>query len=246
MVGYASASLGFLELGYGRVETAIRHLDQVARAMERQGVGEPAAVQWAPDLIEALVRAGRTEQAEHALGALERQALATGRTWALAAAARCRGLLAGEEGYEPELREALAWHEQTPTPFERARTELCLGERCRRTRRRAEARLWLHAALETFERLGAEPWAERARQELVASGEQAPRRAVPGAHELTPQELQVALVVARGATNREAAAALFLSPKTIETHLGRVYRKLQVRSRTELARRLASEAEAAV
>ena len=85
------------------------------------------------------------------------------------------------------------------------------------------------------------PWAERARVELAASGETARRREASAAEQLTPQELQVALIVAQGATNREAGAALFLSPKTIETHLGRVYRKLGVRSRTELARKLASD-----
>src|SRR5205085_10613021 len=99
----------------------------------------------------------------------------------------------------------------------------------------------LRAALETFERLGADPWAERARVELGASGETARRRDPSAAGRLTPQELQVALVVAQGATNREAGAALFLSPKTIDAHLGRIYRKLDIRSRTQLAALLARE-----
>jgi DNA-binding CsgD family transcriptional regulator len=153
----------------------------------------------------------------------------------LAAAARCRGLLAAEDGFEVEFSRALELHARTPTPFERARTELCLGERLRRAKRRAEAREPLRTALTTFERLGAASWTERARTELAATGETARRRDPYAAEQLTPQELQVALVVARGATNKEAGAALFLSPKTIETHLGRVYRKLNVRSRTELA-----------
>ena len=125
-------------------------------------------------------------------------------------------------------------------PFERARTELCYGERLRRARRRAEARGQLHAALETFERLGAQPWANRARNELRATGETA-RRDRTASDELTLQELQVALRVAQGATNREAAAALFLSPKTVEAHLSRIYSKLRVRSRTELAHHFANE-----
>src|SRR5207244_12016592 len=129
---------------------------------------------------------------------------------------------------EPEFARAIELHRQTPTPFERARTELCLGERLRRARRRAEARLPLRSALEAFDRLGAAPWAERARAELAASGETARRRDPCAAQQLTPQELQVALIVARGATNKEAGAALFLSTKTIETHLGRVCRKLTV------------------
>jgi len=165
----------------------------------------------------------------------------TQRSWALAGAARCRGLLATEEQFEADFQRALELHEQTPTPFERARTELCLGERLRRARQRVDAREPLRSALETFERLGAAPWAERARAELAASGETSRRRDPYAAEQLTAQELQVALVVARGATNREAGAALFLSPKTIETHLSRVYRKLHVRSRTELAHLLASE-----
>jgi len=117
-------------------------------------------------------------------------------------------------------------------PFEIARTELCLGERLRRSRRRKEARTVLRSAIERFERLGAAPWAERANTELRASGETVRPGGVVATNELTPQELQVALAVAKGATNREAGAALFLSPKTVEAHLGRIYRKLDIRSRT--------------
>src|SRR5207248_8751567 len=115
------------------------------------------------------------------------------------------------------------------------------GERLRRSRRRKEARSILRSAIERFERLGAAPWAERANGELRASGETVQPGAVIATNELTPQELQVALTVAKGATNREAGAALFLSPKTIEAHLGRVYRKLGIRSRTELASLLARQ-----
>jgi len=125
-----------------------------------------------------------------------------------------------------------------------ARTELARGERPRRRKARAEAREPLRAALETFERLGARLWAERARNELRATGVAATgeREAVtPVAELLTPHELQVALTVARGATNREAAAALFVSPKTVEHHLGQIYRKLGVRSRTQLAALLDQE-----
>jgi len=147
--------------------------------------------------------------------------------------------LAADDEFEREFVDAIALHDRSPAPFEKARTELCLGERLRRARRRSEARLHLRSALERFERLGAEPWAERARNELRASGETLRGREAGGADELTPQELQVAMLVAEGATNREAGAALFLSPKTIEAHLGRIYRKLDVRSRTELAARLA-------
>ena len=237
---FAASALALLELGRGRNDVAIEHLDRVSRTMPRHAVGETAVVQWAPDLVEALIRSGRTREAEAALAEFEAQAEATGRNWALAAAARCRGL-AAESGWEEEFLRALELHERTPTPFERARTLLCFGERLRRGRRRAEARERLRSALDTFERLGAGPWIERARTELAASGEKLRPREGGSFNELTPQELQVALVVAKGATNREAGAALFLSPKTIETHLGRVYRKLGVRSRTELAAALAAQ-----
>ena len=241
IVAYAASALGLLELGLGKSDAAIGHLENMARIVPRHGVGEPNSVQWAPDLIEAYVRSGRTREAERALADLEERAAATRRTWALAAAARCRGLLATDEELDREFEEAFRWHERTPTPFERARTELCLAERLRRARRRIDARERLHSALETFERLDAAPWEERVHAELAAAGEKTRRRATSAAQELTPQELQVALIVAGGATNREAGAALFLSPKTIEAHLGRIYRKLSVRSRTELASRLASE-----
>ncbi len=241
MVVYSSAVLGHLELALGRSTEAIEHLEQVARGVERQGINEPAVVPWAADLVEALLRTGRRSEAERALDRLERQSQATGGRWAGAAAARCRGLLASDEELDEAFSHALELHERTIGPFERARTLLCYGERLRRGRRRTDAREPLRASLEVFERLGAAPWAERARTELEATGEQLRRTDESASQRLTPQELQVALVVARGATNREAGAALFLSPKTIETHLGRVYRKIGVRSRTELAAMLARD-----
>jgi class 3 adenylate cyclase/DNA-binding CsgD family transcriptional regulator len=237
----AVSVLGLLELGLGRSEDSIAILAPFGVRVRQHGLGEPAVIQWAPDLIEAYLRAGRNEEAEAELDIFEQQAEETGRIWALAAGSRCRGVLASEDEFEDHFVRAIELHRGTPTPFELARTELCFGEQLRRHRRRSDAREPLRSALEAFERLGAEPWAERARGELGASGETARRRDPSAAGQLTPQELQVALVVAQGATNREAGAALFLSPKTIEAHLGRIYRKLEVRSRTELARMLASE-----
>jgi DNA-binding NarL/FixJ family response regulator len=108
-----------------------------------------------------------------------------------------------------------------------------------------EARQVLREALNTFERLGAEPWAMRAHNELAATGEKSRKRDVTVTRQLTPQELQIALAVAQGATNREAAAQLFLSPKTVESHLSSAYRKLGARSRTELVRIFASETSGA-
>jgi DNA-binding NarL/FixJ family response regulator len=143
--------------------------------------------------------------------------------------------------HERHFEEALALHERLPIPFDVARTRLCYGERLRRDRRRARAREQLEAALATFDALGARPWAERTRAELTAAGVPAPRRPAFAAESLTPRELQVALAVSRGGTNREAAAALFLSEKTIERHLSAVYAKLGLRSRSELVRRLAGD-----
>jgi DNA-binding NarL/FixJ family response regulator len=134
---------------------------------------------------------------------------------------------------------ALHMHETLGQPFERARTQLAYGERLRRERRRAEARALLSDALATFAALGASPWADRAQEELDASGLRARTRDPAITDRLTPRELQVALAVADGATNREAAARLYLSEKTIERHLGNVYRKLGLRSRSQLARRFA-------
>ena len=130
---------------------------------------------------------------------------------------------------------ALVLHDRVPTPFERARTELCYGESLRRSKRRSEARELLRSALATFEELGAKPWADRARAELRASGERARRRTAP-LDTLTAQERVVAQLVGDGLKNREAAARLFVSEKTIEYHLANVYRKLGVRSRVGLAR----------
>ena len=242
VTAFAGAAAGLLELGLGRGENAIAQLEQVARRAREHGLGEPTVIQWGPDLIEAYVRTGRRDEANAALASFEREAEASGSVWAAAVAARCRGLLASDEEYEAEFARALELHDRLPAPFEKARTELCLGERLRRANRRSEARVYLRAALERFERLGASPWAERAQSELRASGETLRRQEAGAAEELTPQELQVAMLVAGGATNREAGAALFLSPKTIEAHLGRVYRKLHVRSRTELAALLARDA----
>jgi len=244
IVGLYTARIGgLLDLGVGRNEDAINKLSRVFEMFPRAGLIAPWLVQEGPDLIEAYVHTGRRGEAEAALRIFQQQADVTVGTWAPAAAARCRGLL--EDDFEPAFAQAFALHDAAGMPFERARTELCYGERLRRAKRRAEARGQLHRALQTFEELGADPWAERARNELRASGETLRRDRV-ASDELTLQELQVALRVAEGATNREAAAALFLSPKTVEAHLSRIYGKLGVRSRTELAHHLAGERTPAV
>ena len=175
------------------------------------------------------------------LADLERQGERPHHTWVNAIVARIRGLMAPDDEVDAHFARALELHAETRQPFETARTQLLHGERLRRAKRRADARGPLGHALAVFERFGAEPWAERARGELRATGgptgSAAPAIATD---ELTAQELQIALQVAQGRTNREVAAALFLSAKTIEYHLGSIYRKLGIRRRGELAGALAA------
>jgi DNA-binding CsgD family transcriptional regulator len=236
---YAAAVLGLLELSRGHADRAVVHLAECAR-LEKQcniGILLPTIAQWGADLVEAHIRCGAMTDAKRSLAMLGDIARRTGLKWANAGAARCRGMLADEDRYEREYQTALALYGEEMA-FERARTQLALGMRRRRSRRRADARAALHEALAYFERGGAEPWAGQARAELRATGEIPPHDNAGGLRSLTPQELQVALIVAQGSTNREAAAALFLSPKTVEFHLGNTYRKLGVRSRAELVRRV--------
>jgi DNA-binding CsgD family transcriptional regulator len=185
-------------------------------------------------------------EAEETLTTLLAQARMMDHAGAHAAACRCRGLLSGDGDFENAFNEALEWHSRTPTPFERARTELCYGERLRRMGRRIDARERLRAALATFENLGAEPWAEQARAELRATGERVRKREESTAARLTAQEHQVAVLVADGGTNREVGARMMLSPRTIEFHLRNIYAKLGVRSRTELAKRVADKGANAI
>jgi DNA-binding CsgD family transcriptional regulator len=231
--------LGLLELSRGHADLAAVYLAECARLEKQYNAGTvvPTVAQWAADLVEAHIRNGAMADANRSLAMLEDIACGTGLRWANAGAARCRGMLAGEDRYEREFQTALALYGEKMA-FERARTLLALGIRRRRSRRRADARAALHEALAYFERSGAEPWAGQTRAELRATGEMPPRDKAGGLPSLTPQELQVALIVAQGSTNREAAAALFLSPKTVEFHLGNTYRKLGVRSRAELVRRV--------
>ena len=240
-------ALGLLELGLGRPDAAVEQLRPVAEMLEKAGVREPYIYRLDPDLIEACIRAGEREEAAARLERLQEQAEAVHRRWALAACARLRGFLAEDAEIDEHFGGALVLHDSGPgSPFERARTELLYGERLRRARRRVEAREHLRAAAETFDSLGAAPWSERARVELRASGESIRRRDPTAPEKLTPQELQIALQVADGKTNRDVAAALFLSAKTVEYHLTHIYRKLDLHSRAELIRLFASEATTAM
>jgi DNA-binding CsgD family transcriptional regulator len=172
------------------------------------------------------------------LARLEHLAERTGSPVAQAAAARCRGMV--DDDFEPAFTAALALDDQRPMPFERARTLLAFGRRLHRARRRAEARDRLIQARSGFEQLRAAAWAAHAEAELHAAG--ARRRREPDDSALTAQELRVAAAVQRGASNRDIAADLFLSPKTVEFHLRQIYRKLDVHSRTQLIVALAERA----
>ena len=230
---WAMIALGQLELGLGRTELALGHLVACEEFLSSVAISDPD-LSPTPDIVDVLVRLGRIDEAREAAHRYEPSARIKGLPFALARAARARALVADDTSFIDEYETALHHHNDTPDIFERARTQLYYGERLRRVRRRVDARKQLRAALKTFDQLGAAPWAERAMTELQASGETARVRNESTRQLLTPQELQVALTLAEGATTREAAARLYLSPKTVEYHLRHVYDKLEIRSREEL------------
>ena len=232
---HGHAALGLLALGAGDPGEAAHALDQAERAAERAGLGHPAVVAYAGDRVEALTRVGRRPEAERALRRLQAQARISQGTWELGVTARCHGLLAPAVAADCHFTRALALLEPV-SAFEAARTRLCWGESLRRRRQRGQARRLLGQALETFAKLGAVTWARQTEIELEASGAAVHRTIPTPAGQLTPREFQICALVARGATNPEIAAKLFLSRKTIEAHLGRIFAKLGVRSRTELTR----------
>jgi DNA-binding CsgD family transcriptional regulator/tetratricopeptide (TPR) repeat protein len=239
----ARGALGLLALGLGDMNAALTQLAPAVVALERGGHHNPNHFRLHPDLVEAYVRLGRTDEADPLVASLERQARTTRIAWTVGAALRCRGLLEVNDAAAEACFKSALRHHETAGVFERARTELCFGERLRRRGLRRDSRIRLGAALEAFEASGAAPWAERARAELRASGATVRRRGPAARDRLTPQELQIARLVAEGKTNRDVAATLFITPKTVEFHLTRVYRKLEIHSRSELVRQMANEAE---
>jgi class 3 adenylate cyclase len=241
---WSMIALGQLELGLGRPDAALRHLLSCEMFLEAISISDPDLAP-APDIVDALVRLGRLPEARDVAGRYQPIAEAKGQPFALARAARARALVADEASFGEEFETALRHHEGTPDIFERARTHLYYGERLRRMRRRVDARRHLREALKAFDQLGAAPWAERAMTELQASGETARARDDRYRQQLTPQELQVALTLAEGTTTREAAARLYLSPKTVEYHLRHVYDKLEIRSREELRAALPAQSRPA-
>ena len=235
------AVLGFIDLSLGHFAEARRHLDLVVRFLREMGVREPCVMPVHADAIEARIGVGDLDGATELLQEFEDLARATGRAWALATAARCRGLLLaaiGDAAAAPLMFErALEEHQRFAQPFELGRTLLAKGQIERKAKQRSAARQTLQQALGIFEELGAPLWVAKARAELARIGGRA-----PAGDELTATERRIAELVAEGKTNKEVAAILVVAERTVESALTQIYRKLDVRSRTELARRLASQA----
>jgi len=236
-------ALGTLELGLGNADAAHARFAELRQLLAGLGISDPD-LSPTPELVELHIRSGDLEAARRLTAEFSRAATAKGQPWSLARALRCQALLAPDARLRDRFERALQVHERTPDTFEASRTRLAYGERLRRARERTAARQQLRAALAAFERLGADPWIERTRAELKASGETLRRRDPTSLDELTPQELQIAHLLAAGRTTRQAAAALFLSPKTVEYHLHHVYLKLGVNSRAALSAALAAQAAA--
>jgi DNA-binding CsgD family transcriptional regulator len=232
--------LGFIELSLGDPAEALVYLERAWEIRDDVRLLEPGHRLELADTLEALVAVGRLDEAEKKLIPWEDRSRALDRSWALAITARCRALLHAARGdfaaAHAGFQRALAEHARTQDPFQHARTLLALGITQRRAKQRGAARVTLEQALDIFERLGAPLWAEKARADLRRIGGRTPSRG-----ELTEAERRIAELVAEGRTNREVAAALFLTEHSVETALTRVYRKLGVRSRVELARLLSAK-----
>lgn len=229
--------LGTLELSLGDARSALRHLESVPGPFEEVGYREPGVLAlFEPDRIQALIEVGRHQEATEALSTWERLGRDLDRPRVLATAARLRGLLAAANGDIPEalaaLREALTHHARLPDPGQRARTLLILGVTLRRAGERRRAREALAEARAAFDAIGENLWAERARAEAARLG----GRTASG-DELTPTEHRVAELVAQGHSNREVAEALYITIRTVEANLTRIYAKLGVRSRSQLTAR---------
>jgi DNA-binding CsgD family transcriptional regulator len=227
--------LAVLELGLGNYQAALQCVLGVLSD------DAPFSALTLHDLVEAAARCGETETAEAALGRLAERAPAVGTPLALGLLARSRALLAGDADAEPRYQEAIGHLEECRAVPQLGRAYLVYGEWLRRQRRRRDARGQLRTAHEMFTAMGAGAFAERARIELLATGERARQRTAETETELTPQEAQIARLASAGESNRDIAAQLFLSPSTVDYHLRKVFRKTGVASRTQLARTMAAD-----
>ncbi|OBB60080.1 LuxR family transcriptional regulator [Mycobacterium sp. 852013-51886_SCH5428379] len=235
MKWWAQAVLAFLEVSLGHHAEAAAALEPVLQVYARTPGTEIMTAWFVPDAVEAFVAIGRVADAEPLVARLEADGRRLDRTWMLAVGARCRALVLAATGdvdaAAAAASEAMAHHERLTMPFEKARTALVLGQLQRRQRRKEAAAATLGGALSTFEEIGARLWAQRVRTELVRVNVRPSRD-----QGLTPSEHRVAELAAGGMSNRDIAAALFISVKTVEANLGRVYRKLGVRGRASLGR----------
>jgi DNA-binding CsgD family transcriptional regulator/tetratricopeptide (TPR) repeat protein len=229
---HARLALAELELGVGNLGEALNHYDQI----DPHDL-IPALPTSTPEIIDAALRLDERERARAALEQFENWAPVSDAPLIKGMLTRCRAVMTEDaEAAERLFEDALEHHASEGLAYQVARTQLAYGEWLRRERRKMDARTHLRTALDTFEGLGTKLWAERARGELRATGETARKRDVSTLDDLTPQELRIAQLVARGATNRDVAAQLFVSPKTVEYHLRKVFLKVGVGSRVELAR----------
>lgn len=227
-------ALGFLEVSLGNYAAALETLRPLMQVLTaRPKSTEIISASFLPDAVEALIRLGMLAEAEPYIDLLERNGARLGRAWMLAVGARSRATLLAARGdlaaATDAARHAMAEHEGLPMPFERARTQLLLGQLQRRQLHKDAASTTLHEALDVFENLDTPLWAARTRSELDRVNVHPTKTAG-----LTPSEYRVAELAATGMTNRAVAAALFISPKTVEANLARVYRKLVIHSRAEL------------
>jgi DNA-binding CsgD family transcriptional regulator len=219
--------------GIGRHDAA---RDAAWKALQPDPIGYGAYL--VPELAEAASRTGDQALLEFALEWLSQRTGAIGSTWAAGIEARVRALLSKGETADGLYRESITQLARTRLRLELARTHLLYGEWLRRERRRLDAREHLRIALEAFTSMGTEAFAGRAERELTATGERARKRTVDTLDQLTPQEQQIARLAAKGTTNREIAAQLFIAQSTVEYHLRKAFRKLDVKSRTQLAHRI--------
>ncbi|WP_433515298.1 ATP-binding protein [Nonomuraea sp. CA-143628] len=241
-MSYAWRALGLIELGAGRYREAVRHFEAVGA----WDIDAPAdlVMGTVPDLVEALVRAGERDRAAAATARYAQWSRHTAAPELGALAARCRALTCTDGAADVHYAESLRLHASSDSPLEQARTELLFGEWLRRDRRRSQAQRHLRGAAETFRRIGALAWADRALGELRATGESVRAPEAGALSSLTPQELRITLAVGEGLTNREIAAQLFLSPRTVDYHLRKVFQKADITSRAELMRLVLTESPA--
>lgn len=230
-------ALGDLALATGNPAEAASQYGSLVTLLAGIGVAD-VDLSPLPELAEALTRIGRRDEAGALAAEYLERADAKGQPWAMARARRTRGLVAPDDEVDAWFSAAIGAHAQTLDRYEESRTRLVYGARLRRMRRRVDARPVLQAALDTFAELGARPWAAIAADELVATGATARRDLDQPIDQLTPRELQIAMPLAEGKTTRQVAAALFVSPKTVEYHLRHIYWKFGIDSRAELKDRM--------